>query len=72
MSNDIIAHNMETLDQTIIKIIDMKGHILHTQNMTEETEFNHLSINGADLNVGSYVCRIIRGDKERNIQFIKA
>ena len=63
---------METLGQTIIKIIDMKGRILHTQNMTEESGINHLSISGADLNVGSYVCRIIRGNKERNIQFIKA
>jgi hypothetical protein len=63
---------METFEQTIIKIIDMKGRILHTQNMNKETGSSHLSICGSDLNVGSYTCRIIQGNKEKNIQFTKA
>jgi len=63
---------METFEQTIIKIIDMKGHILHTQKMNIENGGNHLNICGSDLNVGSYICRIITGSKEKNIQFTKA
>jgi hypothetical protein len=63
---------METFEQTIIKIIDMKGHILHIQKMSADNENNHLSISGSDLNVGSYICRIITGNKEKNIQFTKA
>lgn len=67
-----IKRNMETFEQTIIKIIDMKGRILHTQNMSKDAGVNHLDISGSDLSVGSYICRIIRGNKERNIQFTKA
>jgi hypothetical protein len=63
---------METFEQTIIKIIDMKGRILHTQKMHKDSGMNYLSICGSDLNVGSYICRVIRGNKERNIQFTKA
>ncbi|MFT6747517.1 MAG: hypothetical protein ACJAZ2_001870 [Glaciecola sp.] len=63
---------METLEQTIIKIIDMKGRILHTQSMNRGNGINELNICGSDLSVGSYTCRIIRGNKERNIQFTKA
>lgn len=60
---------MNTFEKTIVKIIDMKGQILHTQKMDKGAA--HLNFSGADLSVGSYVCRIIQGNKEKNIQFVK-
>ncbi len=63
---------METLERTTIKIIDGKGYVLHTEDMGRTKGINHLNICGSDLNVGSYTCRIITGNKEKNIQFTKA
>lgn len=63
---------MGALEKTVVKIIDMKGRILHSQKIGTNKGFGLLDISGADLNVGSYICRIIQGNKERNIQFTKA
>lgn len=62
---------MNNLEKTIIKIIDMKGQILHSQNIDNKVGANHLNIAASDLTVGSYVCRIIQGNKEKNIHFTK-
>lgn len=63
---------METLGKTIVKIIDMKGTILHSQSMKKGKGIAQIDLSGSDLNVGSYICRIIQGNKERNIQFTKS
>ena len=62
---------MNKIEETIIKIIDMKGQILHSQNFDHRKGINHINFASSELNVGSYVCRIIQGNKEKNIQFTK-
>lgn len=63
---------METFSETIVKIIDMKGRILHSQIMQKTKGIAEINLSASDLNVGSYICRIIQGNKESNIQFIKS
>ena len=62
---------METMELVTIKIIDRVGNILHTQSLRSESGLAHLDIAATELHAGQYTCRIVRGNKEQNIQFIK-
>ena len=59
------------MDLVTIKIIDRVGNILHTQSLHAERGLAHLDIAAAELNAGQYTCRIVKGNKEQNIQFTK-
>ena len=63
---------METFSETIVKIIDIKGQILHSEIMKKTKGIAEIDLSASELSVGSYVCRIIQGNKERNIQFVKS
>lgn len=63
---------METFGRMIVKIIDMKGKIVHREEMQEGKGLTQLNLNSSELSVGSYICRIIQGNKEKNIRFTKA